>query len=239
MNKDDSNRESEFRRDKAVGGEVKKEAEARVGADAELDVRLDEALALYANVDPRVGLEGRVLARLAEARRESRVGRGWWAALALGMAAALIVIFVWVGLLDRNTNRPTAATVAAPHAAVSGEGGGGLKTGAGEAALSGSASAASTASASTPAVSARATQRKFNGEENDRISRRDSAPKLEQFPSAAPLNEQEELLARYVRDFPERATLMARAQTELRKQDELEMAVPWPAKAGDGTEERE
>jgi hypothetical protein len=236
MNINDSNRENEFRRDETVEGEVKKEAEAKVGGDVELDARLDEALALYAKVEPRAGLEGRVLARLAEARRESSVGRGWWAALAVGMAAALIVIFVWVGRVDRSANRLTAGTAVAPHAAVSGEGGGGLRAGAAEAALPGSASAAA---ASLAAASAKATPRhKFDAEEDVRVARSDSSPKLEQFPSAAPLNEQEELLARYVREFPERATLMARAQTELRKQDELEMTASWPAKTGDSSEER-
>jgi hypothetical protein len=55
------------------------------------------------------------------------------------------------------------------------------------------------------------------------------APKMEQFPAPSPLTDQEKMLARYVRNFPERAALMARAQTELRKRDELEMAAPFPA----------
>jgi hypothetical protein len=47
------------------------------------------------------------------------------------------------------------------------------------------------------------------------------------------LTDQEKMLALYVRDFPGKAALVARAQTELHKQDELEMAAPWPApKAG-------
>ena len=40
----------------------------------------------------------------------------------------------------------------------------------------------------------------------------------------------------YVREFPEKAVLVARAQTELRKQDEREMAAPWPTDPGDNLE---
>lgn len=56
-------------------------------------------------------------------------------------------------------------------------------------------------------------------------------PKLEQFPSPIPLNEQEKMLARYVQEFPRKAALVARAQTDLRKRDEREMAAPWPKSA--------
>jgi hypothetical protein len=51
---------------------------------------------------------------------------------------------------------------------------------------------------------------------------------LEQFPTPTPLSDQEKLLARYVQEFPQRAALIARAQTQLRKRDEFEMAAPWP-----------
>jgi hypothetical protein len=58
---------------------------------------------------------------------------------------------------------------------------------------------------------------------------RSTTPKGDQFPSPLPLTDQEKMLALYVRDFPEKAALVARAQTEFHKQDELEMAAPWPA----------
>jgi hypothetical protein len=44
-------------------------------------------------------------------------------------------------------------------------------------------------------------------------------PRLEQFPSPAPLSEQEEMLVRYIRERPHEAALIARAQAELLKQD--------------------
>jgi len=49
-----------------------------------------------------------------------------------------------------------------------------------------------------------------------------AVPKLEQFPSPQPLSEQEQILVRYVQQFPREAGLMARAQTELSEQEEID-----------------
>ena len=42
--------------------------------------------------------------------------------------------------------------------------------------------------------------------------------RLEHFPSPQPLSEQEELLARYIEQYPHEAVVVARAQTELMKE---------------------
>jgi hypothetical protein len=60
--------------------------------------------------------------------------------------------------------------------------------------------------------------------------RRAMPAKRERFPSPSPLSEQEKMLARFVRDFPQRAAMVAQLQTELYKQDRKEMARPWPPK---------
>jgi len=44
-------------------------------------------------------------------------------------------------------------------------------------------------------------------------------PHLEQFPSPTPLNEQEEMLVRYVRERRQEAVMVARARAELLKQE--------------------
>lgn len=44
-----------------------------------------------------------------------------------------------------------------------------------------------------------------------------TGPKLDQFPSPQPLTEQELALARYVREFPQEADLIATAQVENEK----------------------
>jgi hypothetical protein len=49
-----------------------------------------------------------------------------------------------------------------------------------------------------------------------------TAPRLEQFPSPQPLSEQEEILARYLQQFPREAGLVAQAQTQLSKQEMIE-----------------
>lgn len=53
----------------------------------------------------------------------------------------------------------------------------------------------------------------------------DSAPRLEQFPSPQPLSEQEEILARYLQQFPREAALVAQAQTQLSKQEMMEQEI--------------
>lgn len=49
-----------------------------------------------------------------------------------------------------------------------------------------------------------------------------ATPRLEQFPSPQPLSEQEQILARYIEQFPREAVLVAQAQTQLAKQEMIE-----------------
>lgn len=49
-----------------------------------------------------------------------------------------------------------------------------------------------------------------------------AAPRMEQFPSPQPLSEQEQILARYIQQFPREAGLVAQAQTQLSKQAMIE-----------------
>lgn len=176
---------------------------------------LDDALAEYAKVEPRTGLEGRVLARLAaEQERSSR--SLWWGAFALSTAAALALVLFWLGSVDRKfiPQVPVAKVAVGPKA--------GPTRGTGT-------------SAGTKAVEdgrPRPPRQKANVQPK-------ALPRLEQFPSPTPLTDQEKMLALYVREFPARAALMARAQTDLHKQDELEMATPWPAKATGTLEQQE
>jgi hypothetical protein len=52
--------------------------------------------------------------------------------------------------------------------------------------------------------------------------RQKAAPRLEQFPSPQPLSEQEQILTRYIQQFPREAVLVAQAQTQLSKQEMME-----------------
>jgi len=188
--------------------------------EREIDRWLDDTLAQYGKVEPRPGLEGRVLARLAEARREPSRKLRWWSALAFSAAAILVLGVVW-----RQRMEPTrlpgnhVATIATPreterHDASNKPSSNESLRDNSNLSVHQNHSLISHGKTDRPNLTASAEQR--------------TEPKLDQFPAPRPLNEQEQLLLRYVQEFPQKAALMARAQTELRKQDELEMAAPWP-----------
>src|SRR5438270_10501553 len=63
--------------------------------ERKFDEFLDSALADYSNVEPRTGLEGRILARLSSSatEAESRTWLRWWPAVT-AFAAAVIVLAI-------------------------------------------------------------------------------------------------------------------------------------------------
>lgn len=179
--------------------------------EADIDRWLEDALARYTRVEPRPGLEARLLARVAEKRRESRSNLRWWGALALTTACLLAAALLWrerpvpVGL-----QQPVANVVSSDK----------------QTQASTSRSSGETASryAGIGIVVAPGKPRRALA-----VHGQSAEPKLDRFPAPTPLSEQERLLARYVREYPQRAILMARVQTEFRQLDEREMAAPWPA----------
>jgi len=160
----------------------------------DLDRMLDGALTKYAAVEPRAGLEERILAHLrAEPLRTRR--REW---LQWGLAGALAAIAV-IAVLAWRSSRTPHPTIAnrpphtiqqpsiekpkpAPHAA-------------NEVAVSKHPSMQKPA-VRTPASTAVA------------------HPKLDQFPSPQPLGAEEMGLAHYVKNFPKEAQLVAQTQEE-------------------------
>jgi len=192
----------------------------------ERDRWIDDALSLYGKAEPRPGLEGRVLARLAEARRESSRTRRWWSALAFSAAAILALVMVWRQRTEPShiPAKPIASVATTPR--------------------TGESAAGNTRPLDKNANSARenhslAFARNSANRRSLTAAAAQNAAKLEQFPAPRPLSEQEQLLARYVQEFPQKAALVARAQTELRKQDELEMASPWPNASSTSLEQQE
>lgn len=186
----------------------------RVGAqhDDQLDRILDAVLAKYTAVEPRTGLEGRVLANLRTeaAQAPTTAGRRWWQWTASAVAAAIVVaMFAWrSGKLYHPTiaNRPSITTPARPTA--NGEK---MQT---KMALDDSgecthvrrhSAAAELPHRLTPVIAA-------------------AAPKLDVFPSPQPLSEQERILANYVAHFHDRAVLIARARAEELQKDQEEDA---------------
>jgi len=179
-----------------------------------LDCELDAALARYAAVEPRPGLEERVLANLRSAPASEAPGHNWWRwSVVAAVAAGIVVAIAMAG----RSGRPSNPTVA-KH----------------------SSTAEEPAKPSTRFVS--------NEQENDthprsvqvRQKRPRShppivaavAPKLDQFPSPQPLNEQEQILADYVRQFHNQAVQIARVTNAELQQDRLEVIGPPQAAAG-------
>jgi hypothetical protein len=179
---------------------------------------LESALGQYAKAEPRAGLEGRILANLqTERRRIAERNRWWWTSVGTVAAVAAVALAVWLGHAP-STRTPNEAGHTATNDA-------GRETG--------------------PSVSPEVhppTQRATKAcgatglcpvqpRRSDGAKHQSATPRLDQFPAPAPLSDQEKLLARYVEQFPQRAALIARAQTDLRQQTELEMAATWPSNA--------
>ena len=183
----------------------------------EHDPRLDAALAKYAAVEPRPGLEERILANL-QSQRDRVPNRVWWRWSVAGAFAALVVVAL---ALAWRSGKPSHGLIAnhsstMPHAAKH---------------------------PTTPIVAnGRENQVRGNhARPQQRVARRRTAvhrsqsivasanPKLDRFPSPQPLSEQEKILASYVEKYPEEAVLLARARTEALRQDQLEEMKAFPS----------
>jgi hypothetical protein len=171
-----------------------------------LDRELDAALAKYAAIEPRLGIEERVLANL-RAEPGPVTSHSWWRWPAVGALAAVIVVIASVAWrsgkpVQSKTTRPPAMAATARDSAthVAHDNGTGAirqhKTG-------------SRRQADTPAVTRETTV----------VA---PSPKLDHFPSPQPLSEQEAILARYVTSYPEHAALIAQARTDALRQDHAE-----------------
>jgi hypothetical protein len=187
----------------------------------ELDRILYAALAKYAAVEPREGLEQRVLANL---RAQPPIpGPAWWrwgGVMAAVVAAFLITLaLTWrsdkqlqpvvanhpVVTIQPPNERPMQTVPNAPSS--------GVRPVRPDAAQK---------LAVAPSLPALAMAR---------------PPKLDQFPSPQPLSEQEKILQSYVAENPEQAVLLARARTEALRQDQLEEMNSFPAGARDTNSE--
>jgi hypothetical protein len=160
----------------------------------ELDCELDAALAKYAAVEPRVGLEVRVLASL-RAEQLQVPERVWWRWSAAGALAAVIVVAL---ALAWRSGRPHAPVIAYHYPAPA-------------ASVEPSGTRDSSSGSAIPRAPVRRSPPKAEMAAN---------PRLDQFPSPRALSEQEKLLVRYVHEFPEEAVLIAQAQAESEKEIE-------------------
>jgi hypothetical protein len=181
----------------------------------ELDSTLDAALAKYAAVEPRAGLEGRVLANLrAGGGREER--RWWWRWSVASAAVAITAVLIVATTLAWRSGTRRAPPIA-HHPSTSGprvKETGQVASNRGE------------NSDHQPAPGP--TTRRVTHHAHAMIVA-SAPPKLDRFPSPQPLSEQEKILASYVEKYPEEAVLLARARTEALRQDQLEEMKAFPS----------
>jgi hypothetical protein len=172
----------------------------RISEEDDLDRALDAALAQYAAVEPRAGLEQRVLARLqSESARLPKHSWWQWSAAGIAVLLALTLALAWISnRLEKTVGQrhPLApigiAQPSATQVAVDGE---------------------------TEPIRQR---HKTTPHQVHRPVVVADEPKLDQFPSPRPLSEQEKLALEYVERFPEEASLMAQAETNFVRQQEKE-----------------
>ena len=166
-----------------------------------LDEQIDAALAKYAHVEPRVGLEERVLANLRSQPQPVR-GIWWWRWAAVGaMAVLVLALLAW--RLDIQTKGRVVRQPVTPDQKVQPQ--------------------VAINTPSTPVQPTPVSLRHVKKQASRRVALAVSEPKLDQFPSPQPLTPEELALARYVKQFPEEATLIAKAQDELEKQLQQKM----------------
>ena len=183
------------------------------GKQDEFDRMLDAALRKYAAVEPRIGLEERVLANLLA--EQARVpDHAWWRWSAIAAVAAVIVVAMALSLRSDKPSHPVVANHPATPIQAPKERGTEILS---IAHRSGTRPARPT---TTPKPAMRPSPPEVA------MAR---APKLEQFPSPQPLSEQEKLLQSYVAENPGQAVLLARARTEALRQDQLEEMNSFPS----------
>lgn len=178
--------------------------------DTELDRQLDAALSKFATIEPRAGLQQRILANL-RIEEERGMKRSWWRWPAVAALAAVIVVSLSVAW---RSGRPV-QNIARPNTQSP------LRTN-GDAGAQIANKSRGGSNQPHEAGPARRLKPHSVGSQTRAVA---SQPKLDQFPSPEPLSEQETILARYVTNYPAHAALIAQARTdELRRDSAEEMS---------------
>jgi hypothetical protein len=167
-----------------------------------LDHELNAALMKYGAVEPRIGLEERVLANV-RANREQLARRSWWRWMVVGtLAVAVIVLAAILSWKPANNAGKHHLPTEAPRTAGARVAGNSEINGAGP------------------------RRPKPGKKASVHLRRTENAakPRLDVFPSPRPLSEQEKMLASYVSEYPKEAALIAQLRTEaLQREFEKEM----------------
>jgi len=183
-------------------------------AEDKIEQWMDEALRQYGRADAGLGFENRVLARVTERQGAVRFReRPWWG---FGLAAVLATVVlgaIWISYKPGVTSHPVAQSPSHEGATTKEK----------RLPLEQVPTAPNTTrTASTGRHMGVATARRRSVE----ATQASESAKLDQFPSPAPLSEQEQLLARYVSEHRQHAVMLARVQTDWLDQERREEQGP-------------
>jgi hypothetical protein len=172
-----------------------------------MDELLNEALKSYSVVEPRRGLETRVLARL-QAEEAKSPNRNWWCFVAAA-TAAVATLGIAGFLMVRPARTPVVSTPAEAmkHSSA---------TKSTKPEESHETQKMKPATVSRPNADGSSRHRKVE-ETHEAEQQEATLPKLDQFPSPRPLSAEELRLAAYIAEHRDHALLVARAQTALSK----------------------
>lgn len=165
-----------------------------------LDQWLDTALRECGSVEPRPGLEGRILANLAsQATAPTVQTRRWW----IWAGVAIVVgLALWLDLNSRPQKTRSSVAVDARKTVPR--------------------TAQDQVQSETISPVATVTPQARHRGHSIKTTELGSTPRQDQFPSLRPLSKQEQLLLRYAREFPKEAIEMAQAQASAEAQRERE-----------------
>lgn len=178
---------------------VKNMAEVDKQRGNDLDRVLDAALAKYAAIEPRTGLEERVLANLRSVNSTGAHG-AWWRWSLAAVVAAILLVAITLAWRSHTTSRPAIANhpTSTDHRSAGPE------------------KDVAHHDANVIPRRPRQTRRTHALGSVPVVA---AVPKLDQFPSPRPLSEQEQILATYVAQFHDEAVLIARARKEAMERD--------------------
>ena len=173
----------------------------------DLDRTLDAALAKYAAVEPRAGLEERILAHLQSTHHRIPT-RSWWQWSAVGVVAMLLMVaaIAWKwsspgkNVVQQHPSVPVRSVQPSPTQVAMNK---------------------QIQPIGSHDPQQRTPARRHSAPQSALVA---DGPKLDQFPSPRPLTPEELALARYTRQFPQDAMMIASAQEEFEKAVQQEAA---------------
>jgi hypothetical protein len=186
----------------------------------QFDRWLDSALQNYGNVQPRVGLESRIMANLAAHKAGMAARRCWWLAVVTAAATAVVAIAAWFGSGSSDQGRSLGNFV---HKAPS---------------TKQTKSEVNVLPVAKQIMAKAAAQPRLRPH-YEKVFALPDLPKLSQFPSPQPLSQQEQMLSLYVREFPREAMMVAEAQAQAAAERELaELAADKTSEIDSSQQER-